>query len=91
MSVLVSSLRMWRKEAGKTQSEVAEAMGLRGSQLVSNIERGTSKLPRCHWPAVARVLGKSIEDIKRAYFTDLEREIDEQFGIAKRTGELLAP
>lgn len=49
-------LKRWREKAGLTQREVAKALGFTSSQYPSNWERGVSKPPLKHLPALCDMI-----------------------------------
>jgi len=61
-------LRECRRRAGITQADLATALGYESSQLISNIERGTSLLPSRRIYDFARVLGCSPLEMEIRYF-----------------------
>jgi transcriptional regulator with XRE-family HTH domain len=52
-----------REMAGISQSELAEKLGLKSAQSISNIERGVAPLPQSQIKDVARILELDAADI----------------------------
>ena len=61
-------LRQKRHEAGLTQAQLAKALNYDSSQIISNIERGTSLLPSRRLPDFARELKTSPLEMEVRYF-----------------------
>lgn len=52
-----------RDELGLTQREVAESLGYRGPQFISNIERGVAGLPITKYRHLARALSMGLDEL----------------------------
>lgn len=67
-------LKNTREKVGLSQLDVAEAMGLKSAQYLSNIERGVSSLSKTMIPKVARILKVDAEDIVDAILKDIREK-----------------
>ena len=75
-------LKNTREKIGLSQLDVAEAMGLKSAQYLSNIERGVSSLSKTMIPKVARILKVDAEDIVDAILKDIREKYLRSLGRA---------
>ena len=64
-------LREAREKSGLSQAEVAENLGLKSAQSISNIERGVAPLTQSKIAALARLLKIDPEDIIEIILTEV--------------------
>lgn len=72
MGELSKALKIARLDAGLTQAELGEALGLECGQAVSNWERSLSQVPLKRFKQVAQVCGVPVKRLKEAYMADFE-------------------
>jgi transcriptional regulator with XRE-family HTH domain len=58
-------LKRAREQAGVTQLEIAKAIGIAYSTMISQIEVGKARVPPAHYTEYARALGMNPEDFCR--------------------------
>lgn len=72
-------MRDARIKAGLSQGELAEALGYKSAQFVSNWERGVSSPPLALLRKLATVLGVDIVKIKTKMRAKIRHKITEKF------------
>ena len=50
-------VKQGREKKKRSQADIAEALGLKTAQSISNIERGVSPLPPMHFKKLGEILG----------------------------------
>ena len=69
-------VRAKRAELGISQDGLANMLGLKNAQYISNIERDLCGLAPKYLLQVSRALNTSVEDLTKAYKEDFSEHID---------------
>lgn len=74
-------LKKLREQAGLSQKQLSDKLGMKTPQYVSNIERGLTLLSVNHFTKVSKILNVPKKTLVRHHMQCLEQRINKRLGI----------
>lgn len=79
MSTLAQFLKIKREEAGISQKQLADHLGLKSGQFISNVERGTCSMPLDKCGAMCDLLKIPKSSLKAIIIHEFTKKINSSF------------